>query len=83
MMAAPRLHAPGALAVPVCTACDRAGPAATVNRGTVNVGFSSTSDPNVRFISINLKARTIATVRDGEMLFKNGFEFGVGQCLAD
>jgi len=59
----------------------RAQPAPALNRGSVNVGFSSTTDPNIRFIGMNLEARTVLALSDGETLFKNGFDFGVTQCL--
>jgi len=59
----------------------RAQPAGSLNRGSLVAGFSSTTDPNVRFTSLQLQARTELAVNDGETLFKNGFDFGEAECL--
>ncbi len=59
----------------------RARAAPSFNQGSANVGFSSSVDPDVRFISMTLDARTVAVSAVGEAMFQNGFEFGVAQCL--
>ena len=59
----------------------RARPSLALNRGSVDVGFSSTTDPSINFISMRLEANTVPALSDGGTLFKNGFDFGVAQCL--
>jgi len=59
----------------------RARTSPSVNQGTVDVEFSSSTDPIIRGIRMNLEARTVLAVSDGETLFKNGFDFGAAQCL--